>query len=63
MANAPSTGLRIDPALTAAARAAIGKPDLPTALLVRTGLGVLAGLPVDEALARAYAKPGRPRIR
>ena len=61
MATTPSTGLRISPALAAAAREKIGQPDLPMAMLVRTALGVLAGLPVDEALAQAYAKPGRPR--
>lgn len=63
MANTPSTGLRIDPALAAAARERIGQPDLPMSVVVRTGLGVLAGLPVDEALDRAHARPGRPRTR
>lgn len=63
MANTPSTGLRLNRSLTDAAREGIGQPDIPLAVLVRTGLGVLAGLPVDEALDQAYARPGRPRTR
>jgi hypothetical protein len=63
VANTPRIGARLDPALTDAAREGIGRPDLPLSLLIRTGLGVLAGLPVDEALAQAHARPGRPQTR
>jgi hypothetical protein len=63
MAATPTLGLRLDPALMDAARERIGQPDLSATLLIRTGLGVLAGLPVDEALTQAYARPGRPQTR
>lgn len=62
MANTPSTGVRIDPARADAARARIGQPDLPLSVLARTAIAFLAGLPVSEALAEAYMRPGpKPR--
>lgn len=65
MANTPQIAPRVAPELLDAARAAIGDPDAPNAVLVRAGLAVLAGMTVVEALrvAQAQARPGpKPRI-
>jgi hypothetical protein len=62
MANTPSAGVRVDPALANAARERLGQPDLPLGVVVRTGLAVLAGLSVSDALRSAQARPGpKPR--
>lgn len=62
MANTPTGAVRIDPALADAARERIGEPDLSFSVLARVGIGVLAGLPVHEALARAQTRRGpKPR--
>jgi hypothetical protein len=58
MANTPSAGVRVDPAVAEAARARIGQPDLPLSVLARVGLLVLSGLSIAEALAKAQARPG-----
>lgn len=62
MAVTPNTALRIPPELVEAARAAVGKPDMPVSVLLRAGLAVLAGSPVRDALRSAQARPGpKPR--
>jgi hypothetical protein len=62
MANTPRVTPRVPPELIDAARAGIGRPDVPVSVLVRTGLAVLAGLTVREALKSAQARPGpKPR--
>ena len=58
MADTPRVTVRVAPELTDAARAAVGRPGLDVAVLVRAGLAVLAGLSVGEALAKAQARPG-----
>jgi hypothetical protein len=63
MANTPSAGVRIDPALADAARERLGRPDLPLAVLARTAIAHLAGVPVPEALAKAHTRPGpKPKV-
>jgi hypothetical protein len=62
MANTPHTALRVPPELIDAARAGVGKPDVPVSVLVRAGLAMLAGLSRSEALRTAQARPGpKPR--
>ncbi len=62
MANTPVAGMRIPPELVEAARAGVGRPDLPASVLMRAGLLVLAGLSVREALRSASTRRGpKPR--
>jgi hypothetical protein len=62
MANTPRVTPRVPPELIDAARAAVGRPDVPVSVLVRAGLAVLAGLSLGEALRAAQARPGpKPR--
>jgi hypothetical protein len=60
MADTPRVTVRVAPELTDAARAAVGRPGLDVAVLVRAGLAMLAdpSLSPREALAKAQARPG-----
>ena len=60
MANTPSAGVRVDPALADAARERLGQPDLPLSVLARAALAYLAdpSLSPREALGKAQARPG-----
>lgn len=63
MANTPQIGPRVPGELIEAARAGVGQPDLPAAVLVRAGLAVLAGMTLAEALRSAKVPRGpKPRI-
>jgi hypothetical protein len=67
VADTPKVTVRVEPELTAAARAAVGRPDVDVATLVRAGLILLAGGAladvVGQALAKAQARPGpKPRV-
>lgn len=62
MASAPKITTRIDAELFDAARDAVGRPDIDVHTLLRAGLAVIAGVPVDAALQSARRRRGpRPR--
>jgi flagellar biosynthesis/type III secretory pathway protein FliH len=60
MADTPRVTVRVAPDQLDAARAAVGRPGLDVAVLVRAGLAILAdpNLSPREALAKAQARPG-----
>lgn len=64
VADTPKVGVRVDPEmLTAARRAAPELATVNVAHLLRVGLAVLAGYPVDEAVSKMQRKTGPKRHR
>jgi hypothetical protein len=58
MANSPNVVLRVPPELIDAARARVDDPDIPVSVLLRAGLGVLAGHTYHDALSMARMQRG-----